>query len=708
MLFTRDFPLPRPLAGAKGGNGLLGLLLWGEGRTLNLSLGASDLWDHRGGMDWKPEMSYRALLEALRGGDLARVQTMFAANRSRGVARPALLPVGRIVLTLPAGAELVRFRTFLEDGRCEVVFTLGGETRHLSFVSDMACRHGFACHGLPEGTELTLAPSWRLGAGVSERSPLGYESLAMRGIQPPEEGAAGGRLFFLQQLPADPPYAVVVQRNGADFSCDYLRGSALDMERLRAHALPTYQEVAASAKAYWRGYWADMPAVATGDPGLDECYWHGLYQYGIMLNPNGCAPGLQGPWMEDHATPPWSGDFHLNINLQMILSPGFHAGTFPQMRLLLDKVLSWRPTLRENARSFLGIENGYVLPHAVDDTGVCQGGFWTGSVDHACGAWIAAQMFRYCLYTGDTEYLRRDVFDFMVGVMRVYEAVLQRGADGLYGFPLGVSPEFGGDQAGSCGRNASFQLAALHRHLRNLRQATAWLGVPMESKWLEIEAHLPEAAVHDGEIALWEDFLLPESHRHHSHLAGIYPFCTISPDASEWREIVAKSMTRWIRLGCGEWTGWSLPWAAILHLRTHHPLAAIHLLRTWQAFFNNEGGASLHDACHPGFTYWSCLPRGEIMQMDGAMGAVVAIQELFAYEEDEALHFGAGFLLRWQAASCRGMVLSCGLLASGTLRDGRWHLRLRATRPIRRTVIVRNGPPRAISLQAGEEIELDE
>ena len=131
-------------------------------------------------------------------------------------------------------------------------------------------------------------------------------------------------------------------------------------------------------------------------------------------------------------------------------------------------------------------------------------------------------------------------------------------------------------------------------------------------------------------------------------------------------------------------------------------------LRTWQAFFNNEGGASLHDACHPGFTYWACLPRGEIMQMDGAMGAVVAIQELFAYEEDEALHFGAGFPLRWQAASCRGMVLSCGLLASGTLRDGRWHLRLRATRPIRRTVIVRNGPPRAISLQAGEEMELDE
>lgn len=37
-------------------------------------------------------------------------------------------------------------------------------------------------------------------------------------------------------------------------------------------------------------------------------------------------------------------------------------------------VLSWRPLLRENARKFVGIDNGYVLPHSVDDRGVCFGG----------------------------------------------------------------------------------------------------------------------------------------------------------------------------------------------------------------------------------------------------------------------------------------------------------------------------------------------
>ena len=75
------------------------------------------------------------------------------------------------------------------------------------------------------------------------------------------------------------------------------------------------------------------------------------------------------------------------------------------------------------------IDKGYMLPHAVDDRCTCMGGFWTGTIDHACSAWVAKMMFDYCEYTGDKEYLRNEVYDFMTGVLAVYDAMTEYDAE---------------------------------------------------------------------------------------------------------------------------------------------------------------------------------------------------------------------------------------------------------------------------------------
>ena len=70
-------------------------------------------------------------------------------------------------------------------------------------------------------------------------------------------------------------------------------------------------------------------------------------------------------------------------------------------------------------------DDGYMLPHAVDDQCVCMGGFWTGTIDHACSAWIAQMMYTYYKYTGDAAFLKEICYPFMKGVMRVFEAMLE-------------------------------------------------------------------------------------------------------------------------------------------------------------------------------------------------------------------------------------------------------------------------------------------
>lgn len=157
------------------------------------------------------------------------------------------------------------------------------------------------------------------------------------------------------------------------------------------------------------------------------------------------------------------------------------------------------------------------------------------------------------------------------------------------------------------------------------------LGKTLPPTWLDIQEKLPRYAECDGEIALWEGLKLPESHRHHSHLAGICPFdCGGIPE-----EIRKRSEQSWIAHGMGNWAGWSMPWAVMLHNRFGNAEMANLLIRIWPAVFTNKGGRTLHSPRFPGFSViWG---DDRIMQMDAGLDVVAAILDLFLYEEQGVL-----------------------------------------------------------------------
>ena len=137
-------------------------------------------------------------------------------------------------------------------------------------------------------------------------------------------------------------------------------------------------------------------------------------------------------------------------------------------------------------------------------------------------------MYRYYRYTMDRDFLRDTAYPFMTGAMRVYEGMLERKGE-QYSLPVSVSPEYHTRTTHSpWGRNASFQLACIHRLIEDLLDAAAELGETPDASWREISEKLPKACLIGEEgserIAIWEGVPLEESHRHHSHLAGITPF----------------------------------------------------------------------------------------------------------------------------------------------------------------------------------------
>jgi alpha-L-fucosidase 2 len=699
-VISHDFPLSFVHEGSVLGNGYCGLMLWGEERTLNISVGCASLWDHRGGMRWTAKQNLADIRAALAKGDEEAIKAIFASDTAQDKgqpSRPSLIPVGRVELILQEGCCLERCEMYLAEGLLRAVYSRDGAENACLLRLDMGDKGRFACQ-CNDLESFRVIPAYELTQGAMA---------AISFAAPTEVATAAGWRGFLQPMPADEPYALVLKHYYNQLSGFFGRAADASSLETQVAALDNgcfWDDLSEGNQRWWSEYWREVPSIALDNPRLEELYYLGLFKFAAMTTPDGVAAGLQGPWIEDHALPPWSGDYHFNINVQMCYGPAYRANRLEHLRPLFELVWSWREQLRDNARHFVGIDDGYMLPHAVDDRCTCMGAFWTGTIDHACAAWIAQMMFDYVDYSGDQRFLRETAFDFMRGTMRVFEAMLERRTDGRLELPLSVSPEYRGAAMNAWGANASFQLAAMQRLALNLLRAAEWLGEEPAAAWLDIRENLPQASLYGPagkeEIALWDGQLLEESHRHHSHLAALCPFDSIDADAPEWRDVVARSRQRWIEKGMSRWTGWCMTWASMLNSRFNNGRMAELILEIWQRVFTNDGGGTLHDAAFSGFSLHAGNPR--IMQMDAAMGAVSAIQDMILHSRQGVLHLLAGMPPRWRYLRCTDMPAPGGFRISVDYQKrGAVLITVKATRDGQLRLLVHL--PGALSAQLGEE-----
>ena len=462
----------------------------------------------------------------------------------------------------------------------------------------------------------------------------------------------------------------------------------------RARASVAEAEVAALASraaAWWNAYWTGIPVVELPDRDLQEAWEYGVFKQAGLTPPCEVAATLQGPWMEEYQLPPWSNDYHFNINVQMIYWPALGTGRWDHFEPLWRMIRGWIPTLRANAAHFFGVDDALMLPHAVDDRCYAVGAFWTGMIDHACTAWMAQMAWLHYRHSLDEAVLREVAWPLLTGAFAGYWAMLEE-FEGRLSLPVSVSPEFKGARMDAWGRDASFQLAACHAVARILPEAAAVLGQPIDPRWARVAAELPPYATVRASrqkdfperqvqrIALWEGMDLLESHRHHSHLGSIFPFCTVDPADPDHHAIVSESLYHWVRTGPGAWSGWCVPWAAILCARAGWVDGAVTWLKWWKEVFTNEGRGTLHDADFGGATTLFQLGSSdgathdrsaEIMQMDAGMGVVTAVLELLVQQRPDGLHVVPAVPDRWRELRFDGVYVEGAFRIGATVADRR-------------------------------------
>jgi hypothetical protein len=247
--------------------------------------------------------------------------------------------------------------------------------------------------------------------------------------------------------------------------------------------------------------------------------------------------------------------------------------------------------------------------------------------------------------------------------------------------------------AGQWGRDSSFQLAAAHMTAQLLQRAARTLGQEADPRWQALLDGLPPYAsmvdphrADQRRITLWDGHDLTKSHRHHAHLAGLWPFCTIDPFDERHNRAVANTIGHWAWIGAGEWTGWCVPWASIIYARLGLASPALLWLKWWSYAFCNEGYGTLHNSAFSGPTAFSDgglahrdfrLPAGpiwEIMQIDAAMALVTAVCELLVQcrwtEDEPVLHVvPAGLPQGWRELEFDGVLTEGAFRVGATVRD---------------------------------------
>ncbi len=659
-------------------DGRTGVLVWGGGQTINLTVGRSDLWDHRGGYPWTAEQSYTNIVAAVKSGDRDRLYGLFKKDTPEGEPRnPYMLPLGRVVVKLDPKWKLMSGELDTETGlgKLHLLQMESSSLKNPDATIELAMtgfHNGLFAMKFSDGVKFSveLKSCMEFPVAKKELSKVGFKPARYEDWKTFNIDRGGS--FFLP-IPGDRPVGLNWWASDGEL---FVRTARKDSFPGWRGPAPVFGSVKKYSVDHWKNFWAKGARVKVPDPVLQREFDYGMYRFGAMTDPDGFPAGLQGPWLEDDRLVPWNGDYHFNINVQECYSPAYRGGHFENLMPLFRMVLSWRNRLRDNAKKFAGIDNGYVLPHSVDDRGVCIGGFWTGTIDHASTAWVAAMMMKYVRYSGDVEFLRNSAYDFMKGAMNVYIAMMEE-KDGRLSIPLGPSPEWGAsDVRKAVGRDPSFQLAAAHRLCRDLIEAAKLMGEELDPRWLDVEKRLPQFTAGEGGIHLFEGQPFVETHRHHSHMAGFYPFDTI--DMTKDQRTIESTYCTWIARGTGMWTGWCVPWASILHTHVGNSYAAVRMLQDWDYYFCNPGHGSHHDGFVHGFTTFGRggfgpignETRQDVMQMDGQCAATTAVMELLVHEVNGKVEFFRGCPPEWKDVSFENIALSDGRRVSGSRIEG--------------------------------------